>query len=334
MGLAARPGRAAWSSVARRPEPAREPAARADVRLARFADRRADEDALGLARPAAGQDQRRRDALDEILAEPGRLPPAPARFHLAGADDHEIVRGLALLGRDLLGRVAAAHAHGGLRQARLRRPGGQRVAQRVLAARVGGDAENGRRRRRAPRRAAARARAPARALPPRRRRAGAAWVAAGCARPRGRPRDSRGGGSECAGHGDVEQDVLLAEGQRGRRPGERPRAAAGARASGARRPRTSRPRSRPRPSVGRPGAGSTALRRDLLGPDQDAHAVALVVRHVGRDRQRQRAERDAVIAAAADEDGAGAEERRDEERARPLVETRRARRPRAGARGP
>ena len=54
--------------------------------------------------------------------------------------------------------------------------------------------------------------------------------------------------------------------------------------------------------------------------DQDADAVALVVRHVRRDRQRQRAERDAVVAAAPDEHGARAEKRRDVQGARPLVE--------------
>ncbi len=301
------------------PEPAREPASCADVGLARLADRRADEHALGLARPAAGQDQRRRDALDEILAEPGALPPAPARLHLAGADDHEIVGGLALLGRDLLGRVAAAHAHGGVLQARLRRAGGQRVAQRVLAARVGGDAENG---------DDAVDRLGERPRELEGGRKASSLVADEQAR-RGLPQDVPGleddpgifaGRLRVRRHGDVEQDVLLAERQRGRHLANAPeRREAHARPAHRARERlvhdlpASERRDVPR--------GLDGAQRHLLGADQDAHAVALVVRHVGRDRQRQRAERDAVIAAASDEHGAGAEERGDVQRARPFVET-------------
>ena len=119
--------------------------------------------------------------------------------------------------------------------------------------------------------------------------------------------------------GHVEQHVLLAERQRGRNLADAlERGEAHARpAHGAREGLVhdlSAPERRKIP------VGLDRGENDLFGADQDAHAVALVVRHIGRDRQGQGSECDAVVAAAPDEHGAGAEKRGDVQRARPLVE--------------
>ena len=301
-------------------EAPREPSARPDVGLAGLADRGADEDALDLARQTARQQQRSRHAPRELFAEgrPG-LAAAARRLDLSGAGDHEVVGRLALLGGDLGRGIAPADADRDVVEARLGGPLGERVAERVLAARVGGDAEDRHDRvervDERPRELERRTRCPRPSSQTSRRGVGCRRMCQASSTTQGRG----GGGSAWAGtaaSSTTPSSPKAGGGTTWRTP-----------VSGGSRTRMRRwaPENvvstiSPRPSVDAGGRRLVGRERDLLGPDEDADAVALVVRHVGRNRERQRPELHAVAAAAADEHRAGAEEGRDVERARPLVE--------------
>ena len=215
MRIGVRPGRVTWSSVTRGAEPAREPAAGAHVRLARFADRRADR---GCARACAAARARgsaaSRSRVEEVLAEPGAcrrpqrdsISPAPTMTKSYGASRCS--------SGDLLGRIAAPHAHRRVRAG----PPRPRARPAPRAARPGGAR---RRRRRGPSTTpssastSGRASSSAGARPAPSSQTSSRGV--GCRRMCHASRTTHGfsrGGSECAEHGDVEQDVLLAERQR------------------------------------------------------------------------------------------------------------------------
>ena len=279
----------------RRAQPPGEPASRADVRLARLADGRADEDALELARPSACQQQRRRASPRALRRGRRRAGPhGRTRRRRRRRSRRALSR---LLGGDLLAPdrraargssrpvkpASAARLPSVSRSASCRRASAVTPRTVAMASRA---ATSGR--------TSSRAGAmPSSGVAD---EAAAASAAAGCATPASTTQGSPPGRSRVRRRAASSRSLSSPNGSGGaswRMPGSGGQADADP-AQGARRSVCSTIVARGRGRRVRRGR-LRGDERDLLGPDEHPHAGALLVRDLRRDRQRQRAELDAVV---------------------------------------